>query len=54
MSWEQIEETLRANRDDRRAEAMQPPVACPIDGEPLDVRPDGSRSCPLGNYTWRA
>ena len=54
MPWEQLESMLNENRALAVAEAAAPPVACPICGELLDVRPkDNLRNCPLGHYTWR-
>lgn len=50
-----FEELLAIRRENRRLEeeaARRPPVECPIDGTPLDVRPDGVRNCPMGNYRW--
>lgn len=52
MSWEQLTEILRENREQRRQDALKVPVVCPIDGEPLDVHPDGRRNCKFGNYTY--
>ena len=52
MSWQQLTDILKQNRDERREAAAEPPVACPIDGALLDVHPDGRRNCPLGNYRW--
>ena len=53
MAWEQLRAILDLNKADRQAEEAQPPSACPIDGYPLEVGPEGVRNCPLGNYTWR-
>jgi hypothetical protein len=53
VSWEQLRAILEENRLDREREEREPPVACPIDGTLLDVRDDGVRNCPMGNYTWR-
>ena len=52
MPYEQVKAILAENRAARSVPAAEPPVACPIDGEPLDVHPDGSRNCPFGNYRW--
>ena len=52
MPWEQLQGYLQENRSDKRAFEQEPPVACPFDGEPLDVHPDGRRNCPMGNYTY--
>lgn len=53
MSWGQLHSIIRENRVVNRQEAQQPPLACPIDGEILDVKTDGTRNCPFGNYRWR-
>ena len=52
MSWEQLHAILEENRQERKAEGKTPPDACPIDGSILDIRPDGQRNCPVGNYRW--
>jgi len=52
MPWEQHQAIMRQNRDEARRIQTDPPAACPIDGEVLDVRSDGVRNCPLGNYRW--
>lgn len=52
MSWEQLKATIDEQREAEREDERTPPVACPIDGEVLDERPDGTRNCPLGNYRW--
>ena len=51
MSWEQLTGILQENRGYAR-QAMDPPVACPIDGDLLEIRADGGRNCPMGNYRW--
>lgn len=53
MGWEQLTDILQQNRREAEMHLADPPVACPFDGEPLDIRADGVRNCPLGNYTWR-
>jgi len=52
MSWEQLQDIVRANKVGRQMEDIQPPVACPFDGAVLDIHPNGRRNCPMGNYTW--
>ena len=52
MSWEQLQAILKTNRTDKGIENREPPVACPVDGHILDIHPEGSRNCPLGNYRW--
>ena len=53
MSWQQLLDIQNQAREDRRLAQTTPPSSCPIDGNKLDVRSDGVRNCPLGNYTWR-
>jgi hypothetical protein len=52
MAWEQLlsirDEAAFYARDER----LTPPVACPLDGEPLDAGGRGVLHCPLGNYEW--
>ena len=52
MGWEQLSAIAQSARIDAALEAKEPPVACPHDGSILDVRPDGVRNCPMGNYDW--
>ena len=52
MSWSQLLDIKKRAMDDAR-EALLPPSSCPIDGLPLDIRPDGMRNCPAGNYIWK-
>ncbi len=52
MSWDQLKTILDQAREERANAASEPPVACPIDGEILDVNSRGVRSCPMGNYRW--
>ena len=40
------------NRETRRAELLEPPVACPHDGTILEENDRGERNCPVGNYLW--
>ncbi len=51
MSWDQLTSISEEARETRQRELAEPPVACPFDGEPLDIK-DGIRHCPLGNYEW--
>lgn len=53
MSWEQLRNILTQNREEADLEAREPPDMCPYDGARLDVRADGIRNCPMGNFTWR-
>jgi len=52
MSWEQVAVIMQENRRVVREEQREPPVACPFDGTPLEIRADGVRNCPMGNYTY--
>ena len=52
MPWEQLKAIIDENRQLAQQARQEPPVACPIDGDILDIHPDGSRSCPMGNYTF--
>jgi hypothetical protein len=51
MSWEQLAAIRRNADEEARRERAARPVACPIDGEPLDQGPDGRLHCPAGNWT---
>ena len=52
MGWEQLNALLKENREQTQREMPEPPVSCPIDGALLDVKPDGARNCPMGNFRW--
>jgi hypothetical protein len=52
MGWEQLKTIRDENARLREQEAREPPVACPIDGSLLDMRTDGTRNCPMGNFRW--
>jgi len=52
MSWEQLSAILETHQNNVREETSSPPTACPIDGALLEIRGDGVRNCPMGNYTW--
>ena len=41
MSWEQLLSIYVEADQYARDERVQPPVACPFDGEPLSTTPDG-------------
>jgi hypothetical protein len=53
MGWEQLksikEQSARDQRDLNREQTQ--PTVCPIDGELLNIRADGVRDCPTGNFT---
>ena len=53
MSWQQLLDIRKRAEEDRRLAQTTPPTSCPIDGHTLDVRPDGVRNCPVGNFIWR-
>jgi len=49
--WGGLRNIIDQAIEDRRREELEPPVACPNDGEPLDI--EGSvRNCPWGDYRW--
>ena len=52
MSWQQLLDMRKRADEDGRIDSTEPPSSCPIDGHKLDVRPDGARNCPMGNYRW--
>ena len=52
MSWQQLKAILDERRETAQEERSQPPVTCPNDGVLLDVRDDGVRNCPTGDFTW--
>ncbi len=47
MAWEELAAIL----EERRKEAAtDPPIACPNDGEPLQVAADGGLYCPFDGW----
>jgi hypothetical protein len=52
MSWQQLADVKNRAEEDRRLASTTPPSSCPVDGHVLDIRPDGIRNCPMGNFTW--
>lgn len=48
--WAFLQETLRWNAQEYERERAEPPLACPIDGEPLVANSEGVLDCPFGNY----
>lgn len=53
MSWAVLSSMAQGQRPANRDYDSAPPVACPYDGELLEVHPNGTRNCPLGNYRWQ-
>lgn len=53
MSWEQLASIEEDRRLEVEREKTEPPVACPIDGEPLahDPRTGGLR-CKFDGWAW--
>ena len=49
--WGGLRGILDQATEDRDRERATPPVACPVDGEPL-VESNGTLRCPWGNYWW--
>lgn len=52
MSWRQYEAILTEAAAYMEQERLNPPVACPFDGEPLRPSPRGGLFCLLGDYDW--
>lgn len=52
MSWDQLKVIIDESRKSIAEAQAAAPDTCPVDGEPLDVHPDGRRNCPFGNYSW--
>lgn len=53
MSWEQLLAIGREAAEIAREEKTRPPTACPNDGEPLTVAPDGTLTCRFDGWTER-
>lgn len=51
MAWEDLLDIYREAADFARDERERPPVACPIDGEPLLEGPDGQLFCRYDGWT---
>lgn len=52
MSWNQLLNIIKENREALEEDRGDPPLVCPLDGELLDINERGTRNCPLGNYRW--
>lgn len=53
MAWEQLLSIYTEAAQYIRDELVEPPRACPFDGEPLSTAPDGNGLfCKWGNYSW--
>lgn len=50
-NWDTLLATYREAVDEYRRDRREPPVACPYDGELLQVR-RGKRHCPFDGWTW--
>lgn len=50
MSWEQLLSIAADAQEERRAEAVRGPMACPNDGEPLTPAPDGGLFCQFDGW----
>lgn len=50
MSWDSLRAIYREAVQERMAEDTRPKVACPNDGEPLLVGPDGKLFCPYDGW----
>lgn len=55
MSWEQLRQVYERNREFRREELSRPPLACPVDGTPLQPAPanaEASLFCPFDGWQY--
>ena len=54
MSWEQLRSMRAQVAQDQRTlnTEIGAPTVCPIDGALLNIRADGVRDCPVGNFTY--
>jgi hypothetical protein len=50
-SWDKLLDILRQDVQEREDWERSSPIACPIDGTPLETGPGGALHCPMGNYT---
>lgn len=48
MSWEELLSIRELNRIEVQEDEEAPPAACPTDGFPLEVGPNGELHCPFG------
>lgn len=51
MTWQKLSDILKQDVQERSDWAQQQPEACPIDGTPLEIGPQGALHCPMGNFT---
>ncbi len=49
---ETLRQIAKENREAEERATAAGPVACPHDGAVLEVRADGVRNCPQGDFRW--
>ena len=52
MSWQQLLDIRRQN-EQHAADAQQPPTVCPLSGDLLVTRSDGTLLCVFDGWTYR-
>lgn len=50
MAWREYQAILMEAVEQRRAESTRRPIACPNDGVPLTLAPDGGLFCPSDGW----
>ena len=50
MSWEQFQAITERRREELEHERTRKPTACPNDGHPLMIGPEGKLRCPFDGW----
>ena len=52
MGWDQLAAIYQEAKADHARQQAERPQACPNDGEPLDLAPDGTWFCMYDGWKW--
>lgn len=52
MSWDTLLSILKSNAQDVQQQLLDPPIACPNDGTPLESGPNGTLHCPFDGWVY--
>ena len=53
MSWQQLADIYREAAQEQADLDIQPPTACPNDGQPLKEGPHGELFCDFDGWRWQ-
>jgi hypothetical protein len=52
MGWQQLADIYRTAADEYAEQRVEPPTACPNDGQPLEPGPGGVLHCRFDGWQW--